>query len=70
LPDILSSSPSVETSRRRGEDPLFFPVSPGAPNKSVDVSITLVMRLPAVRSHHSLPTIPLSAGEAPLRKVE
>ena len=67
FPAIFSSSPMVETSMRRGDEP----VSPGRPPSSCTVgSETLVTVWAVSRSYQSLPMIPLSDGGAPLRKVE
>src|ERR1700732_1414605 len=65
LPDIFNSSPMVDCSRRFGDDP-----APVPPSSLVVSSETLVTRLRVSRSHHSLPTIPLMAGGAPLRNGE
>src|SRR5437899_1009592 len=65
LPEIFSSSPRVDGSRRRGEDP-----APAPPSSLVVSSETLVTRFPVAWSHHSFPMIPLIDGVAPLRKVE
>ena len=66
-PAILSSSPTVLTSMRCGDEP----VVPGAPPISfVSGSETLVTDWPLSRSNHSLATMPLEDGVAPLRKVE
>jgi hypothetical protein len=62
---IFSSSPKVLTSSLRGDEP-----RPGLPPSScVCSSETLVTCLPASRSNHSLPTIPLTDGVAPLSMV-
>src|ERR1022692_984495 len=61
---IFSSSPTVLTSRCRGEAP-----SPLAPSSFTASSPTLVTTLPVSRSYHSLPTMPLIDGVAPDRKV-
>src|SRR5260221_6057133 len=66
-PDILSSSPTVLTSRRRGEDP-FVPGVP--PRSAVDLSLTLLTASSDSRSSHSLLIMPLMEGVAPLRNVE
>src|SRR5882724_5151775 len=65
LPDIFNSSPSVDCSIRRGDDP-----GPSPPSRRVESSETLVTRARVVVSHHSFPTIPLIDGVAPVRKVE
>ena len=64
---ILTSSPTVLTSRRRGEDPGAFGTPP---TTLVCGSETLVTVWPESRSYHSLPMMPLTEGVAPLRKVE
>ena len=61
---IFNSSPTVLTSRRRGEAP-----SPVAPNIFTVSSLTLVTTLPVARSYHSLPIMPLKDGVAPDKKV-
>src|SRR5258708_11795630 len=64
---IFNSSPIALTSIRFGDDP----VAPGPPpSRRVVSSDTLVTERPVVRSYHSLPTIPLTDGVAPLRNVE
>src|SRR5262249_2208287 len=62
---IFSSSPSVLTNKRRGDEP-------GAgvpPSRLVLSSVTLVTVLDDSRSYQSLPMMPLMEGVAPLRKV-
>src|SRR5439155_12262183 len=62
---IFISSPRVLTSRRRGD----APPSLDPPSSLTESSDTLVTRLPVDRSNHSLATMPLTLGRAPLRKV-
>ena len=64
-PAIFSSSPTVLTSRRRGE----APSPPAPPSSSALGSDTLVTVRPSSRSYQSFPTMPLMEGVAPLRKV-
>src|SRR5260370_31015545 len=64
---IFNSSPTVLTSRRRGD----APGRPGIPPTSfVRGSNTLVMGWDVSRSYHSFAMMPLTDGVAPLRKVE
>src|SRR5260370_35815555 len=65
LPEIFSSSPRVDGSSRRGDDPW-----PEPPTSLTVSSETLVTCLPTALSHHSFPMIPLIDGVAPLRKVQ
>ena len=60
---IFNSSPIVLTSSRLGDAP-----SP-PPSAWTVSSLTLVTTLPDSRSYHSLPTMPLIEGVAPVRKV-
>ena len=62
---LFSSSPTVSTSIRCGDDPAPLP-----PTSCVSGSSTLVTLLPRLRSYQSLPTIPLTDGVAPLIIVE
>ena len=62
---LFSSSPTVETSRRRGDAP-----SPVPPTNVVPGSETLVTLRPSARSYQSLPMMPLIAGVAPDSMVE
>ncbi len=73
---ILSSSPSVLTNRRRGEEPCTLSLGPV---RQVEASATLATFpfvsflqissiMKGVRSYHSLPMMPLTEGVAPLRK--
>jgi hypothetical protein len=64
---IFSSSPTVLTSSRRGDEPCAALVPP---TKEDCGSETLVTRLPVSLSNHSLAIIPLDDGAAPLRNVE
>ncbi len=62
---ILSSSPTVLTRSRWGEEPV-----PSRPPRSfVAGSSTLVTFRPRPRSYQSLPTMPLIAGRAPVSIV-
>ena len=65
LPDIFSSSPIVDCSNLRGEDP-----GPSPPISLVVSSETLLTRFWLGQSHHSFLTMALSAGVAPERNVE
>ena len=65
--EILSSSPTVLTSSRRGEAPPS--PAPAPPRIFTASSETLVTDLPVSRSNQSLPTMPLIDGVAPLRNV-
>ena len=65
---ILISSPMVLTSMRRGEAPVA--VGSALPSSSVAASLAAVTRFPSSLSNHSLPTMPLTEGVAPLRNVE
>ena len=60
------SSPSVLTSRRRGDAPAVA----DPPRGRTESSETLVTFLPDSRSYQSLPTIPLMLGVAPVSMVE
>ena len=60
FPAIFSSSPTVLTSSRLGEEPVPLP-----PSNCVLESPTLVTGAPSSRSYQSLPTIPLVEGVAP-----
>jgi hypothetical protein len=62
---IFSSSPSVLTSSFDGDD--ARPLAPSSCRLSSD---TLVTCLPSSRSYHSLPTMPLTEGVAPVSIVE
>src|SRR6266849_1922504 len=63
----FNSSPTVLTSRRRGDEP----ARPGTELTSFDFgSKTLVTFCAVSRSYHSLAMIPLTDGGAPLRNVE
>src|SRR6266446_10251239 len=61
-----NSSPSVEAISLRGLEATS--VGP-PPRRTAPVSLTLVTRLPVSRSGHSLATIPVSAGHAPVIMV-
>jgi hypothetical protein len=63
---IFSSSPTVLTRRRCGEEPAASP----APRSFVPGSSTLVTLLFRARSYQSLPTIPLTDGRAPVSIAE
>ena len=65
LEAILSWSPTVVTSNRRGE--AGVPV--GEPTALTAGSDTLVTVAPVSRSNQSLPMIPLTDGVAPLSMV-
>src|SRR5215471_10068633 len=66
-PDIFNWSPTVLAVRRQGEEPGRLAE---APTRRVFGSLTLVTMEPVSRSYHSLATIPLAEGGAPVRKVE
>src|SRR5262245_3290518 len=65
LPEIFSSSPIVDTCNRFGEAP-----TPVVPSRFTDASVMLCTLVPSVRSHHVLPTMPLTDGGAPVSTVE
>ena len=63
---IFSSSPTVLTRRRCGEEPVVCP----APRRSVPGSSTLVTFLFSARSYQSFPMMPLIDGGAPVSIAE